>query len=85
MNNLIQNSTFDIDNQELIEIQKSKIKKLISEIDNYKIQINELNEKISSCDHLIIDYNSLNNNYIQMEKELYLLKNENNKLKLKIN
>ena len=81
MSELIENENL----QDIINIQNSTINKLKSQIDIYKIQVKEQSEKISSCDHLIIDYNSLYNNYINLEKELSILRKENNQLRIVIN
>ena len=55
--------------QEIINIQESTIKKLKAQISIYKSQLKEQREKIISCDNLIINFNSLNNTYTKIKKE----------------
>ena len=76
MDEIIQDSiinSINTNEQEIISIQNSTIKKLNEQLSIYKSQIKEQREKIFSCDNLVINFNSLNNTYIKLKKENEIL------------
>ena len=77
----VNQSVFDIKNEEKIKFQEDQIKQLKRALKAYQKNTQEQNQKLSSQDNLLIEYNSLNKNYTEIESLLAQYKAENARLK----
>lgn len=77
----VNQSVFDIKNEEKIKLQEDQIKHLKRALKAYQKNTQEQNQKLSSQDNLVIEYNSLNKNYAEVESLLAQYKAENARLK----
>ena len=62
----VNQSVFDIKNEEKIKFQEDQIKQLKRALKAYQKNTQEQNQKLSSQDNLLIEYYSLNKNYTEI-------------------
>ena len=81
INNISSEISGNYANEEIIQSQNNKIRKLKRKIKAYENNAESQNLKLSDYDHLLVEFQGLTQNYSLLEEELKSLKNENKNLK----